>query len=76
MKGPILKCMLFILGLCSPSLFVSAQCPDSAELNITATLYTQENGLTSNWLSAIARDSVGYRYFLGVDENWIRCERT
>ncbi len=60
------------LCLCSTALFASAQCPDSAELNITATLYTQENGLTSNMLIGCAKDSTGYLYFLGLDGKWMR----
>src|SRR5262249_5377702 len=49
-----------------------AQCPDAAELNITATLYTQANGLTSNMLEGIGNDSTGFRYFLSVNGKWIR----
>jgi len=52
--------------------FAAAQCPDTTELNITPTLYTQENGLPSNMLLNIAKDSTGYRYFLAIDGTWIR----
>lgn len=49
-----------------------AQCPPAGDLNITATLYTQENGLASNMNVGMCRDSTGFRYFLGVDGRWIR----
>jgi signal transduction histidine kinase len=68
----ILKLVMLSLCLCCTALFASAQCPDSAELNITATLYTQENGLTSNMLIGTAKDSTGYLYFLGLDGKWLR----
>src|SRR6185295_664324 len=72
MNRSILKSILPALCLCYSTLFGSAQCPDSTELNITATLYTQENGLTSNMLIGTAKDSTGYLYFLGVDGKWLR----
>src|SRR5258706_6487478 len=59
-------------GSCMLLSYVSAQCPDSTELNITASLYSQENGLASNMLVGFATDSVGFRYFLGIDGKWIR----
>ncbi|HKR04538.1 MAG TPA: two-component regulator propeller domain-containing protein [Bacteroidia bacterium] len=68
----ILKLVAISLCLCSTALFASVQCPDSAELNITATLYTQENGLTSNMLIGCAKDSTGYLYFLGLEGKWMR----
>lgn len=49
-----------------------AQCPADEHLKITSTLYSQENGLLSTILINIAQDTNGYRYFKGVDDNWIR----
>lgn len=51
---------------------VRAQCPADGDLNITSALYTQENGLASNMNVGMCRDSIGFRYFLGVDGRWIR----
>src|SRR5258706_6981680 len=72
MRYRILKLAAIPICLCCMGGFASAQCPDSAELNITATLYTQENGLTSNMLIGTAKDSTGYLYFLGLDGKWLR----
>jgi len=66
------KFFLAEIFLCCYTLFVFAQCPDDAELNLTATLYTQENGLASNMLTGVVKDSIGYRYFLAVDGRFIR----
>jgi len=60
------------LNLCIPIIYAAAQCPDSTELNITATLYTQEDGLTSTVTSSLAKDTIGYMYFIGVDRKWNR----
>ena len=72
-----MRCSIFIstvifVLLCCTMLTASAQCPGAFDLNITATLYTQENGLASNMLAGIAKDSTGYRYFLGIDGKWVR----
>jgi len=58
--------------LCMAMYKAHSQCPDSTELKITATLYTQENGLPANNLIAYSKDTLGYRYFLGVDGRWGR----
>ncbi len=68
----ILKSIAISVCLCCLLVNTFAQCPEPLELNITATLYTQENGLPSNMLLSIAKDSVGYRYFLGIDNKWTR----
>ncbi|HRI21774.1 MAG TPA: two-component regulator propeller domain-containing protein, partial [Panacibacter sp.] len=72
MNCPFLKPIAITVCFCSAAIFVFPQCPDSAGLNITASLYTQQNGLSSNMLAGIAKDSTGYRYFLGIDGKWIR----
>ncbi|HZV69201.1 MAG TPA: two-component regulator propeller domain-containing protein [Saprospiraceae bacterium] len=41
-------------------------------MNITSTLYTQENGLASNMLVGIGKDSIGYRYFQPINGKWMR----
>ncbi len=64
--------MAIIISLLSPSQLTFAQCPEDEKLNITSTLYSQENGLLSTILINIAKDTNGYRYFKGVDDNWIR----
>ncbi len=63
-----------ILAVCMiyASYFADAQCPAAGNLDITPTLYSQENGLASNMLMGIAKDSMGYRYFLGINKKWIR----
>lgn len=63
-----LACFLCSLRLSQ----VFAQCPPNELLNITSTLYSQENGLPSSIIVALAKDSIGYLYFKGVDDNWIR----
>ncbi|MEP7169087.1 MAG: two-component regulator propeller domain-containing protein [Bacteroidota bacterium] len=72
MNTRILKLLAIFLWMCNTTFLAYAQCPDSAELNITATLYTQENGLTSNMLIGSAKDSTGYLYFLALDGKWMR----
>ncbi len=67
-----LRLTAIAICLCCQVFHTCAQCPGPAELNITATLYTQENGLPSNMLLSIAKDSVGYRYFLSIDNKWTR----
>src|SRR5258705_446672 len=56
MSPRILKSLALTAWLCCSTLYISAQCPDSSKLNITATLYTQENGLTSNMLIGTAKE--------------------
>ncbi len=72
MNKSALKLLFAIVCLCFASDTTIAQCPNPLPLNITANLYNQENGLASNMLAGIAKDSIGYRYFLGVDGKWIR----
>ena len=68
----LFKLLVILFYLSSASVYALAQCPDSTELNITATLYTQEDGLTSTVTTIIAKDKIGYLYFLGVDGKWNR----
>ena len=63
---------VFIVSLVYQAFYASAQCPDAVGLNITSTLYTQENGLPSNMFVSMAKDSVGYRYFFSSDGKWTR----
>ena len=72
MHHRILQLTAIAVYLACGVLFTSAQCPEAAELNITPTLYTQENGLASNMLVNAAKDSTGYRYFLAIDGKWMR----
>ena len=72
MNNTPIRCLLIGLSFCIPVIYGKAQCPDSAALNITATLYTQEYGMTSNMTVGVARDSIGYMYFLGVNGKWNR----
>ena len=69
-----IRFLLLIAMAASFCLFFEAhaQCPNSTKLNISTTLYTQENGLPTNVLTRIAKDSMGFRYFLGVDMQWVR----
>lgn len=66
------KITALIVCLSYQAFKASAQCPEPGELNITPTLYTQENGLPSNMLINAAKDSTGYRYFLAIDGEWRR----
>jgi ligand-binding sensor domain-containing protein/two-component sensor histidine kinase len=72
MRHRILQLTAIAVCLACEVLCTSAQCPEAAELNITPTLYTQENGLASNMLVNISKDSIGYRYFLAIDGKWMR----
>lgn len=72
MKSCFLLSIVTLAGLACRFFPVAAQCPGTTDLNISATLYTQENGLSSDLLTRMAKDSVGYRYFLGTDLKWIR----
>jgi len=72
MNNTSFRYLMIGLSLCIPVFYGEAQCPDSAALNITATLYTQEYGMTSNMTVGAARDSIGYMYFLGVNGKWNR----
>jgi len=68
----ILKSITISVYICCQLVNTSAQCPEPVDLNITPTLYTQENGLPSNMLVNAAKDSTGYRYFLAIDGKWRR----
>jgi signal transduction histidine kinase/ligand-binding sensor domain-containing protein len=72
MNNTTIRSILFGLSLSIPVLKVESQCPDSASLHITATLYTQADGLSSTSTALFAKDSIGYVYFNGVDGNWNR----
>ena len=72
MKSRFLISIIIAAGLVCRFFGAAAQCPNLPELNVSATLYTQENGLSTNVLTRIAKDSMGFRYFLGVDIKWIR----
>jgi len=76
MSIQILKSITVAICIAIAMPVASAQCPETAPLNITATLYTQENGLTSNMLLGTAKDSIGFVYFLGLDGKWIRFDGT